>query len=62
MGTRKIIIRTSLEIDDNDFEYVKGRLWELQYKIGSWCEQNNVIKTYKVRKYEEIERPKRRRK
>ena len=62
MGTKKIIIMTSIEIDDNDFEYVKGRLWELQEKIGDWCEQNNVVKSYKVRKYEEKERPKRRKK
>lgn len=62
MGTKKIIIRTSIEIDDNDFEYVKGRLWELKYKIDSWCEQNNVVKSYKVIKYEEKERPKRRKK
>lgn len=53
MATRKILFKVEIETDTKDFDYVKGRLWELDYKISSWCEENGFVKKYKIRKYKE---------
>ena len=51
MKIRKIVVK--VEIDTTDFNYAKDRLWELEYKIGSWCEEKGFVQGYKVKKYEE---------
>lgn len=59
MQTRKIVLM--VEIETNDFDYAKEKLWELDCKIGDWCEEKGFVKKYRIKKYEEKKKETKRR-
>lgn len=59
MQTRKIVLMVEIETDD--FDYAKEKLWELDCKIGDWCEEKGFIKNYRIKKYEEKKKETKRR-
>lgn len=59
MQTRKIVLMVEIETDD--FDYAKEKLWELDCKIGDWCEEKGFVKNYRIKKYEEKKKETKRR-
>lgn len=59
MQTRKIVVMVEIETDD--FDYAKEKLWELDCKIGDWCEEKGFVKNYRIKKYEEKKKETKRR-
>ena len=51
MEKRKVVVK--VEIDTDNFDFLKECLWELVFKIEDWYSAKEFVKKCRVTKYEE---------